>query len=269
MKIDEKLISKLENLSMVEIEDKAKMAKELEDIVGFVDMLNELDTKNIDSSFSTLDISTPLRDDTPDKKDIIKSIIKSKLGVTETVLQGRKTVFRKITSKQARDFLNKNHRQGGGGVTNESYALLSDGEIVAVMSFKSERFTSKNRTELYRYASKLDTTINGGFSKLLKNALKEINGDIVSYADLRFTSKANNIYEKNGFKLEHLSKPCQWYYKENTTKNLVHRMNMQKHKLKKKLDFFNESMSGEDNIRANGYIKIWDCGTAVYVLNRT
>jgi len=44
---------------------------------------------------------------------------------------------------------------------------------------------------------------------------------------------------------------------------------MQKHKLKKKLDFFNESMSGEDNIRANGYIKIWDCGTAVYVLNRT
>jgi len=75
MKIDEKLVTKLENLSMVEIEDKAKMAKELEDIVGFVDMLNELDTKNIDSSFSTLDISTPLRDDTPDKKDIIKEVL--------------------------------------------------------------------------------------------------------------------------------------------------------------------------------------------------
>ena len=75
MKIDEKLVTKLENLSMVEIEDKVKMAKELEDIVGFVDMLNELDTKNIDSSFSTLDISTPLRDDTPDKKDIIKEVL--------------------------------------------------------------------------------------------------------------------------------------------------------------------------------------------------
>ena len=75
MKIDEKLVTRLENLSMVEIEDKTKMAKELEEIVGFVDMLNELDTENIDASFSVLGNSTPLREDIPHKKDIIKDIL--------------------------------------------------------------------------------------------------------------------------------------------------------------------------------------------------
>ena len=75
MKIDEKLVTRLENLSMVEIEDKTKMAKELEEIVGFVDMLNELDTENIDASFSTIDNSTPLREDIPEKKDIINDVL--------------------------------------------------------------------------------------------------------------------------------------------------------------------------------------------------
>ena len=75
MKIDEKLVTRLENLSMVEIEDKSKMAKELEEIVGFVDMLNELDTENIDASFSTIDNSTPLREDIPHKKEIINDVL--------------------------------------------------------------------------------------------------------------------------------------------------------------------------------------------------
>ena len=75
MKIDEKLVARLETLSMVEIEDKSKMAKELEEIVGFVDMLNELDTSNIDVSFSVLGNSTPLREDEPIKKEIIKDVL--------------------------------------------------------------------------------------------------------------------------------------------------------------------------------------------------
>jgi len=75
MKIDIKVIEKLENLSMVEIEDKEKMAKELEEIVNFVEMLNELDTENIEPSFRVLDIATPLREDEPQKKDIIKDVL--------------------------------------------------------------------------------------------------------------------------------------------------------------------------------------------------
>ncbi|WP_456489147.1 Asp-tRNA(Asn)/Glu-tRNA(Gln) amidotransferase subunit GatC [Caminibacter pacificus] len=75
MKIDEKLIQRLENLSMVEIENKEKMAKDLEEIVAFVEMLNELDTENIDATFSTLNNPTPLREDEPQKNDIIEEVL--------------------------------------------------------------------------------------------------------------------------------------------------------------------------------------------------
>jgi len=75
MKIDVKVIEKLENLAMVEVEDKEKMAKELEEIVNFVEMLNELDTEGIEPSFRVLDITTPLREDEPKRSDVIKEVL--------------------------------------------------------------------------------------------------------------------------------------------------------------------------------------------------
>ncbi|GAB6045183.1 Asp-tRNA(Asn)/Glu-tRNA(Gln) amidotransferase subunit GatC [Caminibacter profundus] len=75
MKIDEKLVRRLENLSMIEVEDKEKMAKDLEEIVEFVEMLNELDTESIDATFSTLDNPTPLREDNPVKSGIIEDVL--------------------------------------------------------------------------------------------------------------------------------------------------------------------------------------------------
>ncbi len=75
MKINEKLITRLENLSMVEIGDKSKMAADLGDIVSFVEMLNELDTDNIDASFSVLKNSTPLREDKSQNRGIIKDVL--------------------------------------------------------------------------------------------------------------------------------------------------------------------------------------------------
>jgi len=75
MKIDETLVKRLETLSMVEIEDKAAMAKDLAEIVEFVEMLNELDTSGIDATFSTLNNPTPLREDEPLKNEIIAEIL--------------------------------------------------------------------------------------------------------------------------------------------------------------------------------------------------
>jgi len=75
MKIDIKTIEKLENLSMVEIEDKEKMAADLQEIVSFVEMLNELDTEGIEPTFRVLDVTTPLREDEPVKTDIIKDVL--------------------------------------------------------------------------------------------------------------------------------------------------------------------------------------------------
>ena len=83
MRIDETLIKRLENLAMVEIEKKEEMAKDLAEIVGFVEMLNELDTQNIDATFSTLNTPTPLRDDIPLKNEVITEILQNAPKVKE------------------------------------------------------------------------------------------------------------------------------------------------------------------------------------------
>jgi len=77
MKIDEKLIKRLENLSMIEIEDKEKMAADLAEIVEFVELLNEVDTSGVDATFSTLNNPTPLREDEPVKSDVIEEVLKN------------------------------------------------------------------------------------------------------------------------------------------------------------------------------------------------
>jgi aspartyl-tRNA(Asn)/glutamyl-tRNA(Gln) amidotransferase subunit C len=75
MKIDAKLVEKLENLSMVEVENKEKMAEDLAEIVEFVEMLNEIDTSNVEATFSTLNNPTLLRDDEVKKTEIINNVL--------------------------------------------------------------------------------------------------------------------------------------------------------------------------------------------------
>jgi aspartyl-tRNA(Asn)/glutamyl-tRNA(Gln) amidotransferase subunit C len=75
MKIETKLVEKLENLSMLEVEDKEKMAKDLAEIVEFVEMLNEIDTSSVEATFSTLNNPTPLRDDEVKKSEIIEDVL--------------------------------------------------------------------------------------------------------------------------------------------------------------------------------------------------
>ncbi len=76
MRIDEALIRKLENLAMIEVENKEKMAKDLAEIVEFVELLNEVDTSEVDATFSTLNNPTPLREDEPKRSEVIKDVLK-------------------------------------------------------------------------------------------------------------------------------------------------------------------------------------------------
>jgi len=80
MTFDDKLLQRLEKLSMLEIEDskREEILGQLNEIVSFVDNLNELDTEGLDSKFSMLDAHAPLRDDVAKGSDAIaKSIFAS------------------------------------------------------------------------------------------------------------------------------------------------------------------------------------------------
>ncbi len=67
MIIDNSVLEKLEKLSMLKIEEEKKeaLAKQLTEILSYVENLSELDTDELNASFSTLEGGTPLREDTP------------------------------------------------------------------------------------------------------------------------------------------------------------------------------------------------------------
>jgi len=78
VQIDNTLLTKLEKLSHLRIDEskKKEVMGQLTDILGYIDNLNELNTDNLSTSFSTLEGGTPLREDRPrEANDIAKDIL--------------------------------------------------------------------------------------------------------------------------------------------------------------------------------------------------
>lgn len=71
MTIDNTTVDKLAKLSSLEISEDKKEAigKELEDIVSFVENLNEIDVSCVDATFTTIEGGQPLREDKDFKED--------------------------------------------------------------------------------------------------------------------------------------------------------------------------------------------------------
>ncbi|MEA3383531.1 MAG: Asp-tRNA(Asn)/Glu-tRNA(Gln) amidotransferase subunit GatC [Campylobacterota bacterium] len=65
MTIDNTTVDKLAKLSSLEIDEDRKdiIAKELADIVTFVENLNEIDVSHVDATFTTVAGGQPLRED--------------------------------------------------------------------------------------------------------------------------------------------------------------------------------------------------------------
>ncbi len=172
------------------------------------------------------------------KKDIVKSIIKNKLGIIDDKIFARKCKLKKVSSKDLKKFYDKNHIQGHIK-SSVNLALFYNNEIVCALSISKSRF-EKNAFEIIRFANKLNTSVVGGFSKLLKYYLNNFSFDrLITYSDKRFFD--GSIYLRNGFVFDKFTKPNYFYmYKYKDTTN---RMKFQKHKLKKTLDVFNENLT--------------------------
>lgn len=163
------------------------------------------------------------------KLPIVKSIIKNKLGHNNKVIYARKCELG--TAKK--EFFATNHLMGSGA--GKIWALLYEGEPVAGMQIKH---LGENNYEISRFCTALNTTVVGGFSRLLKFVERSLKmRSLKTFIDLRY---GQGEY-LGGFGFvggkPHLS--FRW------TKGIEshHRMKF-------------PGNSGYDN----GYSKIWDCG---------
>lgn len=196
-----------------------------------------------------------------EKQNIIKSVLLSKIGKNEYVIPARKCKIKEVNHIDSNNFLISNHIQGSCQ-SSIRYGLYYEDQLVSLMTFGKSRFNKQYDFELLRYCNILNTTVIGGFSKLLKYFKTQHKASIISYADRRFSN--GDIYEKNNFELLHTSPPNYYYISPKLT--IHNRIQFQKHKLKEVLDTFDENLTEWENMKNNKYDRFWDCGNLVYAL---
>jgi len=180
------------------------------------------------------------------KQEIVKSIILNKLGKSENRYFARKLKLIIIKSVQARRFCEDNHIHGFR--SGSQYLGLFDSEqLISLM------ITAKNG-EMVRFVNKINCSVIGGFSKLLKYSNVKY-----SFVDRRMFNGQG--YLKNGFILERKTKPNYFYVKNGNYAGS--RQQFQKHKLKGLLNIFDENLSEVKNMTNNGFYRVFDCGNLV------
>ena len=201
------------------------------------------------------------------KADIVKSIIKSKLGLITNKIYARKCNIKEIDSKISKEFLNDNHLQGNVN-SSIKLGLYYNNELVSVMSFGKKRKSmgsnsNEGEYEMYRFSNKIDTNIIGGASKLLKYFIKNYNPEeIISYADKRYSK--GDLYERLGFKRVGESKPNYWYFNRNGNLERHYRFRFRKDILIK--EGFDKNKTEHEIMLEREYLRIYDCGNYKFIL---
>ena len=198
-----------------------------------------------------------------EKRDIVLSIIREKLGKFQTKVFARDTVIKEIDKKMKKEFLEENHLQGND-TSSKMIGLFKNAELLSIMTF-GIRDNTKNQYEMYSFCNKKDNIIVGGALKLWKYFIKMYNPEfVIVYDDKRYSD--GSFYETIGFIKKDDSPPVPWYFKG--TSGLFNIKKWKKQMLSKKLDTFNPQLTVWENMRLNGYNRIWDCGNYVFEWNK-
>lgn len=197
-------------------------------------------------------------DDIRLKHRIVERSLKNKLGISkDTKYHARKTVIKRIHSKEAREFLNNNHIQGFANASLH-YALKNNDKNVAIMSILIQGTTAN----IVRYAT--SGTVRGGFSKLLKHFLKNSSNieTIKTFSDNCISE--GKLYQENGFKKD-IELPPDYSYL--IDRKRVHKFNYRINRFKKddKLSY-KEGLSETQLAKINNIPRIWDCGKVRWIM---
>lgn len=196
------------------------------------------------------------------EQEICKSRLANLIGVYDKIIYARKCEIRELTTKETKEFLNRNHIQGYS-FSSVNLALVYENKILSMMTFCKSRFSKKYEWEVLRFCSELNYHVVGAASKIFKYFVKTYKpNNVISYADRRWS--IGKLYRSIGFTQIDISKPAYWYIdKENSCR--YNRVLFQKHKLEKKLNAYDPNLTEIDNMYKEGYKQIYDCGNYVFL----
>ncbi len=201
-------------------------------------------------------------DDWKRKKDIIKSILVNRLGVSGMKIYARKCGVKEVDSKSARKFLDENHIQGFASSTIK-IGLFHKDELVSLMTFGWRRTNNKREYELIRFCNKIGTTVVGSASKIFSYFLNN-NSDIeqiVSYADISMFK--GSLYKTLGFEKVGISNPNYFWVIDGVRK---HRYNFSKRKLVN--EGYDPTKTEVEIMHERGYYRVFSTGQERWIFVR-
>lgn len=201
-------------------------------------------------------------DEWRDKKDIVKSLIKSALGVYERKIYARNCQVREVTDKETvKNLFDENHVQGAVNRYELCLGLYHKEELVQACVFGKQHFGRNGDIELYRMVTLKNTQVLGGFSKIMKHCPYD---KVVSYVSRRlFDAKG---YFSSGWKCVGKSVPSFWItdFKKRYSRHLF-----KKQQCLKMFDNVTPDMTEQEMQELNGFYRIYDCGTYKVVWDRS
>lgn len=205
--------------------------------------------------------------------EIVKSMIANILGYN-TKIYARKCTIAKVSSEDARVFLETNHRQGYAN-SPINLGLYCDSELAALMTFGKMRSTIgidksdlSECWELVRFCSKLNTSVVGGASKLFKHFVQEYQPTAVrSFSDRAHTKGI--LYTSLGFTQIRQS-GANYVWVNTSNDRAYHRVNTQKKNLKRFLKDENIDLDQSEKqiMESHGYVRVYDSGTITWEWHR-
>jgi hypothetical protein len=199
------------------------------------------------------------------KRSIVERILAAAVGKSkDTKVSARATTISAVAHKDAWEFLEANHIQGGV-TAGEHWGLYSAGTLVAVMSItqKSPGRTGSytpTQMELQRYCT--SANVRGGFQKLLKHVCNRPGLQrVTTFSDPRYFTGA--IYSAAGFEAVHTYGPDYQYVKRNVRypKRSRQKSWFREESAKPGSDvLFDPDMTEHDLANLNGYYRLWDRG---------
>jgi transposase len=194
-------------------------------------------SKTVDCEKQNIQLIHVFSDEWNYKKEIVKSIIKSKLNLNEKIY-ARNCKIISVNDKIKNEFLDKNNIQGID-TSLIKIGLEYNNRLVAIMTFNKIKKVNLYEWEIVRFCSLKEINVVGGFSKLLDHFKNNYFTSIFVSVDRRYSK--GDVFFKSGFKLLREEEPNYAY----VDKNYLTRFNV------------------DNKLNCN---KIYDCGNLIFGL---
>lgn len=194
------------------------------------------------------------------KADIIQSMVKNSLSMSDK-LNARSMKIVELEDRDAKEFFNSSHLLGYR-TARLTLALQDEQGVAFAMSFSK---VSHNDYEIIRMASRINSNVRGGASKILSYFHKTTNfNKLYTYADLRYSNGSS--YQRLGFNELKITPPG-YFYSRQIGKNYINlsRQQCQKNKLHKFLPNYDPALPESQNMFNHGYRRVWTAGNILFV----